>query len=173
MPGRPRITVAGLPRRPLGSLNGSAEAAYQAELRAFCDRILEIQSALDFEVGARGWGYRLENDNVITKGQLDEAERLITRCRKDANLPLDICAEHSKRAVDGVQCLSNLSIDDEIERLIEEIDDAHNYYTPLSFWDYLNVYLEIAVEKSDLNSLFSHVAREFTSLYKTLAVAVI
>jgi|SRR6516164_5229264 hypothetical protein len=44
--GRPSMTGAGLPRRQRGRLNGAAETAYQADLRAFCDRILEIYSTL-------------------------------------------------------------------------------------------------------------------------------
>jgi hypothetical protein len=74
---------ARLPRRPRGRPNGAAEEQYQADHVAFCDRILEIQSRLDFEVGSRGWCYLLEGEHIITKGQFDDAERLIARRRKD------------------------------------------------------------------------------------------
>jgi hypothetical protein len=155
------MTAASLPRRPRGRPNGAAEEAYQTDLRAFCARILEIRARLDFEVGSRGWGYLLEGDGLITKGELDEAERLITRCRKDGSLPLDICSEDGKRAVEGIERLHDRDVEGEASSILKYIGDAHLYYTPFSFWDDLAVYLEVAAEKSDLKSLFSRVTQEF------------
>jgi hypothetical protein len=154
------MTAVTLPRRPRGRLNRRGEAAYQADLRAFCERILEINSRLDFDVGSRGWAYLLEGV-IITKGEFDECERLITRCRKSGDLPLDICAEDSKRAADGIEHLSKNDIAEEVNSVIDFIEDAHLYYRPISFWDSLDVYLETLVEKSDLKSLFSRVTNEF------------
>jgi len=151
--------MTGLPRRNRGRQNGAAIEAYQAELRAFCDRILEIKSRLDFQVGTRGWCYLLEGDHIITKGEFDDAERLITQCRKDGLLPLDICSEDDKRKVDGLEALDDRDIDEEAGSVVDHVrsyaDYAHLNYTPFSFWDDLNVYVEIAVEKSDLKSLFA------------------
>jgi hypothetical protein len=138
-----------------------AEEAYQAELRVFCKRILEIRSRLDFEIGSRGWCYVLEGERVINKGEFDECERLIASCRKRGDLPIDICAEDSKRAADGIEELDNLDVDDEADQIVESVRYAHINYTPVSFWEDLNIYIEIAVEKSDLKSLFSRVASEF------------
>jgi len=153
--------MKGLPKRPRGRQNGTAEAAYQAELRAFCQRILEIGSRLDFEVGTRGWCYLLEGEGVITKGEFNDAERLITRCRKSGDLPLDICAEDGKRAVDGIEDLDEPNIETRADALFYYIHNAHSHYEPLSFWGDLDVYVEIAVEKSDLKSLFSRVTQPF------------
>jgi len=60
--------VSRLPRRPRDRPNGSAEDAYQASLEEFCQRILQIRSRLDFEVGTRGWCYLLEGERVVDKG---------------------------------------------------------------------------------------------------------
>jgi hypothetical protein len=38
---------------------------------------------------------------------------------------------------------------------------AHNQYTPFSFWDDQRTYIEVAVEKLDLRNLFEPVCREF------------
>lgn len=149
-----------LPRRPRGRPDGASEEAYQTELRAFCERILEIYSRLDFEVGSRGWCYLLEGEHV-TKGEFDQAEALISRCRKDADLPLDICAEDGKRAANGLEDLDEDDIEGEVEKIVGYLDHAHLYYTPFSFWDHLDVYLEVAVEKGDLKSLFSQVTDQF------------
>jgi hypothetical protein len=150
-----------LPKRPRGRPNGAAEELYQAELGAFCARILEILSRLDFEVGSRGWCYLLETEQAITKGQFDDAERLIGRCRKDGNLPIDICAEDSKRAADGIESPDDPDIEAEADWIIGYAKEAHHRYTPISFWDELGVYVEVAVEKSDLKSLFLRVTRQF------------
>jgi hypothetical protein len=150
-----------LPRRARGRQNGAAEAQYQEDLRQFCAQILEIRSTLDFEVGTRGWGYLLENQGTITKGQLDEAERLITRCRKDGLLPLDICAEDSKRAANGIEDVDEDGIAAKVDAIAHYVQVAHCYYTPISFWDDRASYLELATEKSDLRSLFERVAAEF------------
>jgi hypothetical protein len=101
----------GLPRRCRP--NAAAEARYQEDLCQFCERILQIKSRLDFEVGTRGWCYLLEGDGVIKKGEFDDAERLITKCRKAGDLPLDICAEDGKRAVDGVEALDENDVETE------------------------------------------------------------
>jgi hypothetical protein len=154
------VTAAGLPRRPRGRPNGAAERAYKAQLLAFCEGIVKIRSRLDFEVGSRGWCYLLEDGHVITKGEFDEAERLIARCRKSGDLPIDICAEDGKRAADGVEKLDDPHVDSEADAVIQYVDRAHLFYTPISFWDDLDTYVEVAVEKSDLKSLFSRVTRE-------------
>jgi hypothetical protein len=151
----------GLPRRARGRPNASAEAQYEAELERFCARLLEIRSRLDFRVGSRGWCYLLEGERVIDKGEFDDAERLITACRKSGALPLDICAEDGKRAADGIEDLDDPDTEAEAERIIESINTAYLYYTPESFWDDLDHYVEIAVEKADLKSLFAQVAHQF------------
>jgi hypothetical protein len=79
--------VSRLPRRPRGRPNGSAEAGYQASLEEFRDRILQIRSRLDFEVGARGWCYLLEGERVVDKGEFDACARRDRRCCVYENTP--------------------------------------------------------------------------------------
>jgi hypothetical protein len=154
--------MSGLPKRSRGRQKGAAEAVYQAELQAFCQLIVQIYSTLDFDPpGVRGWCYIIEVRRVIDKGEFPEAERLITRCRKDGLLPLNICGEDSKRAADGIEILDSRDLAAEAQWTLDYVNRAHLSYTPISFWDELDVYLEIAVEKSDLKSLFSRVAAEF------------
>src|SRR5262245_23915517 len=86
-----------LPRRGRGRQSDAAEAAYRDEVEAFCERIIEIDSRLDFKVSARGYGYILEGDGDITKDELDAAENIINECRKDGSLPLDITAVDETR----------------------------------------------------------------------------
>src|SRR5262249_41179549 len=145
----------GLPRLSKGRPTATTKARYDQEVQEFCDLILKIRSRLDFEVGTRGWGYLLEGERVIDKGEFDACERLIRCCRRGGPLPLDICAEDSKRAVDGIERLDWSNIEAEANSIMAYVDRAHLSYTPVSFWEDLDFYVETAVEKSDLKSLFS------------------
>jgi hypothetical protein len=158
--------MSGLPSLGRGRPTEARRARYEADLQAFCDRIREISSALDFKVSSRGWGYLLEQEGTINKGDLDAAQHLINDCRKSGLLlPLDICTKDDKRAADGVEYITRDSIEDRVEWVIDYVQsyasEAHWDYEPFSFWDDLDFYIEIAVEKSDLKSLFRSVASEF------------
>jgi hypothetical protein len=153
--------MSGLPRRGRGRQAAAAAAAYEADLASFCAEILQINSTLDFRVSSRGWGYLLEGAGTITKGDLDEAQRLINDCRKAGLLPLDICAVDDKRAADGLEDLDDSNIEVEADEIVGYAERAHRYYTPVSFWDELPVYLELLVEKIDLKNLFAPVCAEY------------
>jgi hypothetical protein len=153
-----------LPRRRRGAQSRAAAAEYNAEIAAFCERILQINSTLDFKVSSRGWAYLLEGEGEITKGDFDAAQTLINDCRKSGKLPLNICSEDDRRAGDGVEEIDNTDVDEEVDAILRGLDLAHLYYTPISFWDPLDpfdIYVEMAVEKVDLKSLFKPVCDEF------------
>jgi hypothetical protein len=148
-------TKSFLPRRPRGRPTEAGEAQYKRDLRAFCKLMLEIKSGMDFRVGVRGWCYILEKHGLL-KGEFPQAERLINKCRKTGDLPLDICAEDDSRETIG---LEDINPEDDPEREAENwinhlLHSAHQNYKPISFWDGLNVYIEVAVEKLDLRNLF-------------------
>jgi hypothetical protein len=150
-----------LPRRGRGRPTPAAEAKYQVLLAAFCDRILQINSSLDFAIGSRDWCYLLEQHG-LRKGDFDGAQKLIGDCRKNGMLPLDICAEDSTRATDGIEKLNNTSIKEEVADWVDHIRKrAHRQYNPISFWDDLDVYVEVAVEKLGLKNLFAPVCEHF------------
>jgi hypothetical protein len=150
-----------LPRRPRGRPTLAAKQAYKASIARFCACIREIKKRIDFDVGTRGWCYLLETYHFITKGEFDDAERVITECRKSGDLPLNICAEDSKRAVDGVQDIDDPDIETAADNFAIEMANSYLTYTPFAFWDTVDVYIEVAVEKSDLKSLFAVVTDEF------------
>jgi hypothetical protein len=149
-----------LPRRRKGRPTPAIDAEYDAEIAAFCARIIKFNSTLDFKVSSRGWAYLLEGWGEIRKGDLDAAQALINDCRKSGKLPLDICSEDDRRAGSGVEILDG-DIDEEVERILRSLELAPVYYTPISFWDRLDTYVEMAVEKVDLKSLFEPVCDEF------------
>src|SRR6516165_2908482 len=116
---------------------------------------------MDFAVGSRGWCYILERHG-LRKGDFDDAEKLISACRKSGDLPLDICAEDSSRETIGLEQIDDNDIPGEVESWVDHLRNyAHENYTPISFWDDLDVYVEMAVEKLDLRNLFEPVCAEF------------
>jgi hypothetical protein len=149
-----------LPRRSRGRQSETAKLVYQEQVARFCKLILKIQSTMDFKVGSRGWCYILERHG-LRKGDFGSAEKLISDCRKSGELPLDICAEDASRATSGEQPLDSPNIQDEVEGWIAHLRHyAHENYTPISFWDDFDVYIEVAVEKLDLFNLFEPVCDE-------------
>jgi hypothetical protein len=150
-----------LPTRARGRPSPAAEAQYRKQVAVFCKLILKIKSSMDFAVGSRGWCYILERHG-LRKGDFGAAERLITQCRKSGDLPLDICAEDASRETIGLERLDSNDIPDEVESWIDYLrNHAHANYTPTSFWQGLNTYVEVAVEKLDLRNLFEPVCQEF------------
>ena len=155
------LAAEGLPRRGRGRPSPAAEENYQEQVAAFCALIMEIRSSMDFSVGARGWCYLLEKHG-LRKGDFAAAEALITACRKSGALPLDICAEDGARATIGLENIDANDVQEEAQDWVDHLlYTAHNQYTPLSFWDDLDVYVEAAVEKLDLRNLFEPTCGEF------------
>src|SRR5215212_145671 len=119
------MSALSLPRRSRGRQSSEAQERYRAELLQFCAAILEIRSRLDFAVSSRGWCYVLE-EHGLGKGDFDAAQTLINDCRKNGDLPLDICAEDSSRRADHLEILDDEDIEDYAERVLDSIRYAHN-----------------------------------------------
>jgi hypothetical protein len=150
-----------LPRRKAGNQSHRAEALYNLQVERFCTFIRQIYSTLDFGIGVRDWCYLLE-ERGLRKGDFDAGERLITRLRKSGALPLDICAPDRSRSTVGAEKLDDPDIDQEAESWIEYLlESAHEKYTPISFWDDKDVYIEVVVEKLSLLNLFESACAPF------------
>jgi hypothetical protein len=149
-----------LPKRRRGRQDQESEAEYHKTVDAFCKLILQIKSRLDFAIGSRGWCYILERHG-LGKGDFDAGEKLITDCRKSGDLPLDICAEDASRNAIGVERIDTPDVSAKAGTLVDDlIEHGHEAYLPISLWDDLNVYVEVATEKLDLRNLFAPVCRE-------------
>jgi hypothetical protein len=149
-----------LPALPRGRPSSSTTAAYDTDLRVFCDLILEINSRLDFRVSSRGWCYILEEHGLL-KGDFDDAQKLIVECRRRRLLPMDIVAEDGARSFDNLEQLDNDDPDEFAEDLVDNLEHQAEYYTPFSFWRDQDFYIEMAVEKIDLKSLFGPICERF------------
>ena len=61
----------------------------------------------------------------------------------------------------GVEELDPFDVGSKVKSLIDQLlGHAHETYLPISLWDELDVYVEVAVEKLDLRDLFEPVCRE-------------
>jgi hypothetical protein len=149
-----------LPSRPPGRPSAAADAAYKQQREAFAADILKFRSRLEFAVSARGWGYTLEGEGAVDKGDIDLVEKLINECRKDGVLPLDICALDAKREFS--KHVDHTTPEQEAKSAYEFCKSTAERYLPFSFWDFQDCYVQMLVEKIDIRSLFNPVCEEFS-----------
>jgi hypothetical protein len=149
-----------LPKRKPGRQSKAAEERYEEELATFCGAILQIQSSLDFQVSSRGWCYILEEHGLL-KGDFDGAQKLFVECRKQGLLPLNFVADDSAREFGGLEAIDDDDIDGVAEAIIDNAKSVYRCYTPFSFWDDKDVFIQALVEKIDLKHLFKPVFNEF------------
>jgi hypothetical protein len=148
-----------LPRRAKGNKSEEIKAAERAAEKDFCDKLKAINETLDIKVSSRGWAYVME-EYGLNKGDFDDCQKLITECRKNGLLPYDFCTEDERREAEGFEPLGYEDPDDEVEQAIDKLLHRHEQYRPFSFWDGVDTYVEMAVEKVDLKSLFGPICAE-------------
>jgi hypothetical protein len=153
-------TQLAFPRRSRGRPSAKDNERYELAVLRFCEAIQEIASTLDFKVSARGWCYVLEPHGLL-KGDFDSAERLINDCRKNGNLPLDICAKDESRSFENLEDIDHDDPGTFAQGWVDYLASAHETYTPISFWKNQKFYVQMMVEKIDLKSLFSPVCAKF------------
>ena len=77
-------------------------------------------------------------------------------------MPLDICAEDASREAIGLEEIDTRDVPEKVESLIDQfVNHTHEKYLPISLWDDLDVYVEVATEKLSLRNLFEPVCKEF------------
>ena len=150
-----------LPTRGKGRQTRDQQRLHDQQVNVFIKQLLEIRSTLDFEVGTRGWCYLLENERVIGKDEFDRMESLIGDWRKSGKLPLNFCANDEKRAPVNLEDLDVRSPEVYARERAQGVAMCWRWYEPISFWDFQSRYIEMAVEKNDLRTLFEHVCGEF------------
>jgi hypothetical protein len=140
------------PRRGQGKVTAEVQAERDADLKDWCARLLLIKPRLDFDPGLRGWCYVME-EYGLDKSGFDWAQSLITRCRKNGMLPLDFTSEGAGREFINIEKL-DADPEEQAKRIVNYVDGAHLTYTPLSFWEFQETYVEMLVEKVGLRNLF-------------------
>jgi len=150
-----------LPRRPRGRPTTKQAEEYHHDLERFCEALEEIASTLEFKVSSRGWCYILE-EHGLPKGDFDLAQKVINDARKSGLLPVNFCAEDEGRQADNLEEIDHETPQQFAHDWVNYVRKrAHEQYTPISFWDDLDVFVQMTVEKVDLKSLFAEVTEEF------------
>ena len=120
-----RMRCIRLPRRSRGAQSAAAKEAYEQVLSKWCEEIIRVSHTMDYKIGARDWCYVLEVAGSITKGEFDTAEKLISACRKNGLLPVDICIADSGRPTANVPFIDRTAVEEEAEDIIERME--HGY----------------------------------------------
>lgn len=146
--------------------NNSTREEFYDDLHRFRDDLLRADEDVNFKKSARGWGYYLENEGVITKTELNKAENVINKLRKneygiDCSLPLDFTAQDDARTwycddYDGHYRNPGHYIKLKGGALVDG-----RAYDGRCFWDSQDVFIQVLVEKIDLVSLFKPICEEY------------
>jgi hypothetical protein len=144
-----------------GRVSPERRAKHDALVKDWCRRLLEIKPRLDFDPGARGWCYILE-EHGLSKGDFDYAEKLITECRKNGRLPLDFCGDDDgSRDFIHVEHLDDPDPVIRAQEVMNYVGRAHETYDPVSFWDFQDSFVQTLVEKIGLKNLFAPVCARY------------
>lgn len=150
-----------LPRRSRGAQSAAAKDAYDKALSEWCREIIRVADTMDYKIGARDWCYVLEVAGSLTKGQFDGGEKLITACRKSGHLPVDICVTDNGRPTANLKFIDRTSAAEEAEDIFARMRNAYLDYHPFSLWENQEYYVQVAVEKMGVYSLFQEPTAEF------------
>jgi len=132
-------------RMKLPRNNGDKE-----QLIAFASEIEKLQAMIGFPLSARGWGYTLEGEGLITKAEINNVEKLINVCRKLGYLPVDFTAGDESRLFKCVHTPNPLTPQEWIEKQLDEVMTCEEKY-----------YLQMVVEKIDLRNLFGDICHDY------------
>jgi hypothetical protein len=147
------------------SKRGPKGEAGTEQKQLFAELILKLSKQIDFPVSTRGFCYLLE-EYGLTKRQFKTGEELINDLWKKGLLPVDICSEDQDATIDNLE--RKLDPDD-VEKFAQSIMDRipdyvmsliENYH-PISFWDYQDYFIIMAVEQKDLKGLFLPVCEQY------------
>lgn len=134
---------------------------------AMAEVIERMAEETGYRFGPRGWAYYAEGLGLITKGEFDRFEKLLTDMRKDGELDPDVIEPDASRMATEVddfkaseappEAYARAAVDDIGERLKEWARAYHEE----GFWDGLDTYVEMIVEKKDLVQIFRSTADRY------------
>lgn len=120
-----------------------------------------------YRFGPRGWAYYAEGLGLITKGEFDRFEKLLTDMRKDGELDPDVIEPDASRMATTVYDFEaeRDTVEEHAQYAVDEISDrlklwARSYHEN-GYWDGLDYYVELIVEKKDLVQIFRSTADRY------------
>lgn len=135
--------------------------------RAMGEAIEQLSADTGYRFGPRGWAYYAEGLGLITKGEFDRFEKLLTDMRKDGELDPDVIEPDASRVATTVYDFeaSDHAPEYQAQLAVDDIGDNLRYwasaYHKFGYWDDLNYYVEMIVEKKDLVQIFRSTADRY------------
>ena len=160
------VTIRIPDKRKPGGQSERMRSRAESQLRDFADDLKRIQSGLDFHMGARDWCYALEPSGLL-KGDFDRAADLITDARKAGLLQPGFILEDKKRDFERRYDFDMNSQDyfdsqvAEYESAADTFRESPQYFNAVSIWKESGYFVQVAVEKAGLESLFSDLSEEY------------
>lgn len=134
---------------------------------ALGEAIERMSEETGYRFGPRGWAYYAEGLGLITKGEFDRFEKLLTDMRKDGELDPDVIEPDASRMATEVddfdaseappETYARAAVDDIQGQLLGWATAFHER----GYWDDLGFYLEMIVEKKDLVQIFKSTADRY------------
>lgn len=131
------------------------------------EAIERLSRETGYRFGPRGWAYYAEGLGLITKGEFDRFEKLLTDMRKDGELDPDVIEPDASRIATTVYDFeaTSYSPEEQAQYAIDEIRERLNIWArafhEIGFWDGLDFYVEMIVEKKDLVQIFRDTADRY------------
>lgn len=135
--------------------------------RAMGEAIERLSMATGYRFGPRGWAYYAEGLGLITKGEFDRFEKLLTDMRKDGELDPDVIEPDASRTATEVGDFDAASHPPEsyaraaVADIGEQLRSWATSFHENGFWDDLDYYVEMIVEKKDLVQIFRSTADRY------------
>lgn len=138
----------------------------RAQRLRLAETIEDLSYQTGYKFGPRGWAYYVEGLGLITKGEFNRFESLLTQMRKAGELDPDVIEPDASRIAAEVGDFEasygspKEQADYAVSQIKEELDGWASSYYREGFWDDLDHYVEMIVEKKDLIQIFGKAARK-------------
>jgi len=127
--------------------------------------IEEMSADTGYKFGPRGWAYYAEGLGLITKGDFARFEKLLTDMRKAGELDPDVIEPDASRIATTVYDYEANSGSPEyhaqyaVDQIKPELESWVEEFHEVGYWDRLDYYVEMIVEKKDLLQIFEKTAK--------------
>lgn len=135
--------------------------------RAMGEAIEQLSEETGYKFGPRGWAYYAEGLGLITKGEFARFEKLLTDMRKDGELDPDVIEPDASRMATEVDDFDASDHSPEkhalwaVDEIGERLREWATIYRAAGYWDDLEYYVEMIVEKKDLVQIFRETADSY------------
>jgi hypothetical protein len=139
----------------------------RAARMAMAEAIEQMSQDTGYRFGPRGWAYYAEGLGLITKGEFDRFEKLLTDMRKDGELDPDVIEPDASRMATTVYDFDAATATPEewaqyaVNDIGDNLQSWARSFNEQGYWDALDYYVEMIAEKKDLVQIFSSTADRY------------